>query len=217
MSGIATTASVRAALGRLHVLTDARGGAAALDAVAAAVGAGAPIVQVRHKDCTDRALYEFAARVVGICDPAGATCIVNDRVDVAVAVGAAGTHLGADDLPIRAARRVAGAGHLLGGTARNPQQAAELVAAGADYLGVGPVYRSTTKAGLPDPMGTAGIAAVAEAVEVPVIAISGVTADRVGELLAAGAWGVAVVGAISGAADPAAATRRFLDELAGAR
>jgi thiamine-phosphate pyrophosphorylase len=217
MRGTAKTASVRAAVGRLHVLTDARGGPAALDAVAAVVAAGAPVVQVRHKDCTDRALYEFAARVVGICDAAGATCIVNDRVDVAVAVGAAGTHLGAEDLPIGAARRVAGAGHLLGGTARNPRQARELVAAGADYLGVGPVYRSTTKTGLPEPMGAEGIAAVAEAVDVPVIAISGVTADRVGELLAAGAWGVAVVGAISGAADPAAATRRFLDELARAR
>lgn len=200
-------------LGRLHVLTDARGGPTALEAVASAVAAGAPVVQVRHKDCTDRALYEFAVQVVEICAPSGATCIVNDRVDVAVAVGAAGTHLGADDLPVAAARRVAGAGHLLGGTARSPGQAQRLVAAGADYLGVGPVYRTTTKVGLPDPMGPAGVAAVADAVAVPVIAISGVTADRVGELLAAGAWGVAVVGAISGAPDPAAATRRFLEEL----
>jgi thiamine-phosphate pyrophosphorylase len=208
---------VTAGVGRLHVLTDARGGPAALDAVAAAVAAGAPVVQVRHKDCTDRALYEFAARVVEVCAPAGATCIVNDRVDVAVAVGAAGTHLGGDDLPVAAARRVAGPGHLLGGTARNPEQGRQLVAAGADYLGVGPVYRTTTKMGLPDPMGPAGIAAVAEVVEVPVIAISGVTSERVGELLAAGAWGVAVVGAISGAADPAAATRRFLEKLEQAR
>lgn len=201
-------------MGRLHVLTDARGGPAALDAVRAAVAAGAPVVQVRQKGCTDRALYEFAARVAEICAAAGATCIVNDRVDVALAVGAAGTHLGADDLPVAAARRVAGPGHLIGGTARNPQQAKELVAAGADYLGVGPAYRTTTKTGLPDPMGPAGIAAVAQAVDVPVIAISGVTAERIGELLAAGAWGVAVVEAVSGAADPAAATRRLLAELA---
>jgi len=208
---------VSAGLGRLHVLTDARGGPAALVAVAAAVAAGAPVVQVRHKNCTDRALYEFAAEVVEICATTGATCIVNDRVDVALAVGAPGTHLGADDLPVTAARRVAGHGHLLGGTARNPEQAQRLVAAGADYLGVGPVYRTTTKEGLPDPMGPAGIAAVARAVQVPVIAISGVTSERVGELLAAGAWGVAVVGAISGTADPAAATRRFLEELEQAR
>jgi thiamine-phosphate pyrophosphorylase len=87
------------------------------------------------------------------------------------------------------------------------------VAAGADYLGVGPAYATTTKTGLPDPLGPAGVAAVAAAVDVPVIAIGGVTADRVGELVAAGSAGVAVVGAVSGARDPAAATRRLLREL----
>lgn len=204
-------------IGRLHVLTDARGGDAALRAVAAAVGAGAPVVQVRQKDCTDRVLYEFAAAVAAICASAGATCIVNDRVDVALAVGAAGTHLGADDLPVAAVRRVAGPDHLIGGTARHPQQARDLVSAGADYLGVGPAYPTTTKSGLPDPIGLAGVAAVAGAVQVPVIAISGVTAERVPDLLAAGAWGVAVVGAVSAASDPAAATRRLLAELGGAR
>lgn len=204
-------------IGRLHVLTDARGGDAALRAVSAAVSAGAPVVQVRQKDCTDRALYEFAAAVAGICAAAGGTCIVNDRVDVALAVGAAGTHLGADDLPVTAIRRVAGPGHLIGGTARSPQQAHDLVSAGADYLGVGPAYPTTTKSGLPDPIGLAGIAAVAGAVQVPVIAISGVTAERVPDLLAAGAWGVAVVGAVSAARDPAAATRRLLAELGDAR
>lgn len=204
-------------IGRLHVLTDARGGPAALEAVSAAVAAGAPVVQVRHKDCTDRALYDFAAQVVVICAAYGTACLVNDRVDVALAVGAAGTHLGADDLPVAAVRRVAGPDHLIGGTARNPQQARELVAAGADYLGVGPAYATKTKSGLPDPIGPAGVAAVAGAVDVPVIAIGGVTAGRVAELRAAGAWGVAVVGAVSGAPDPAAATRQLLQELDGPR
>ena len=204
-------------VGRLHVLTDARGGPEALAVVAAAVSAGAPVVQVRHKDCTDRELYDFAARVVDLCAGTPARCIVNDRVDVALAVGAAGTHLGADDLPLAAARRVAGPAHLLGGTARDPEQARRLVAEGADYLGVGPAYATRTKTGLPEPMGPQGVGAVARAVDVPVIAISGVTAERVGELLAAGAWGVAVVEAVSGAADPAAATRRLLEELEGVR
>lgn len=203
---------MRPSLGRLHVLTDARGGQAALDAVAAAVCAGAPVVQVRAKDCTDRVLYEFARAVVDICGDA-ATCLVNDRVDVALAVGAAGTHLGAEDLPLDAARRVAGPGHLLGGTARDPVRAAELVAQGADYLGVGPAWPTATKSGLPDPLGPARIGAVAAAVPVPVIAIGGVTADRVAELVAAGAAGVAVVSAVTAAADPAAATRRLLQAL----
>jgi thiamine-phosphate pyrophosphorylase len=207
----------RADLGRLHVLSDARGGRAALDAVAAALAAGAPVVQVRRKACTDRELHDFAARVVAACETVGATCLINDRVDVALAVGAAGTHLGEDDLPVEAARRVAGPHHLLGGTARDPARARELVAAGADYLGVGPAYATTTKTGLPDPLGPAGVGAVAAAVDVPVIAIGGITADRVGELIAAGAAGVAVVGAVSDAPDPAAATRHLLRELARQR
>jgi thiamine-phosphate pyrophosphorylase len=204
-------------LGRLHVLTDARGGQRALDAVAAAVGAGAPVVQVRAKGCTDRELYDFARAVVTLCAPAGTTCLVNDRVDVALAVGADGTHLGAGDLPLAAARRIAGPGHLLGGTAREPRLARQLVAEGADYLGVGPAYPTRTKTGLPDALGPAGISAVADAVGVPVIAIGGVTADRVAGLLAAGAAGVAVVGAVSGAADPGAATRELLRALGDER
>jgi thiamine-phosphate pyrophosphorylase len=200
-------------LGRLHVLTDAQGGPRALGAVEAAVAAGAPVVQVRAKGCTDRELYDFAAAVVARCRAAGATCLVNDRVDVALAVGADGTHLGAGDLPLAAARRIAGPRHLLGGTAREPGHARQLVADGADYLGVGPAWPTTTKTGLPDALGPAGIAAVAGAVDVPVIAIGGVTAARVAELLAAGAHGVAVVGAVAAAPDPGAATRALLQAL----
>ncbi len=204
-------------IGRLHVLTDPRGGRPALTALAAAVAAGAPVVQIRRKQCTDRELYDFAEVVVDFCTAAGATCIVNDRVDVALAVGAAGTHLGAYDLPVAAVRAVAGPDHLVGGTARNPRQGHKLVAEGADYLGVGPAYATATKHGLPDPIGPAGVAAVAAAVDVPVIAIGGVTAERVPELLAAGAWGVAVTAAVSEAADPAAATERLLQQLDRAR
>jgi thiamine-phosphate pyrophosphorylase len=203
----------------LHVLTDARGGAAALAAVSAAVGAGAPVVQVRLKGCTDRVLHDFAAAVVGICAAARVTCLVNDRVDIALAVGAHGTHLGADDLPVAAARRVAGPAHLIGGTARDPQRARQLVAEGADYLGVGPAYPTRTKTGLPDALGPAGVGAVARAVEVPVIAIGGITVDRAPDLLRAGAAGVAVVDAVAGAADPGAATAallRALDSWSGA-
>ncbi|MDQ3326198.1 MAG: thiamine phosphate synthase [Actinomycetota bacterium] len=198
---------------RLHLLTDARDGRDALGVVAAAVGAGVRVVQVRRKGCTDRELYEFAARVVGLCAERGASCVVNDRVDVALAVGAAGTHLGADDLPVEVVRRLGGPEHMVGGTARDPLRATGLVAAGADYLGVGPVYATSTKAGLPGPLGLDGLAAVARAVDVPVIAIAGVIVDRVPELLAAGAHGVAVVTAVSEASDPAVATRALLRAL----
>jgi thiamine-phosphate pyrophosphorylase len=200
-------------VGRLHVLTDAALGTAAMSSVQAAIGAGAPVVQVRGKGVTDRELYEFTRAVLDQCVGTATRCVVNDRIDIALAAGAHGTHLGADDLPVSVARRLAGPGHMLGGTARDPDTAAILVAAGADYLGVGPAFATTTKSGLPDPIGPAGVGAVARAVPVPVIAIGGVTADRVPALLAEGAYGVAVVGAVSEAPDPAAATRSLLEAL----
>jgi thiamine-phosphate pyrophosphorylase len=203
----------QAVIGRLHVLTDARAGRDALHTATLAVQAGAPVVQLRVKGVTDRSLHDLGVRLMDVCVSHGATLIVNDRVDIALAIGAHGTHLGADDLPVAAARRVAGPAHIIGGTAREPLRAKQMVADGATYLGVGPACATSTKDGLPAPLGAAGIGAVASAVPVPVIAIGGVTAAQVAELLAAGAYGVAVVTEISDAPDPAEATRRLLREL----
>ncbi len=200
-------------LGRLHVLTDTRDGRDALAVVTAALSAGAPVVQVRSKGGTDRELHDLAERVARLCDEAGALCLVDDRVDIALAVGAGGTHLGAHDLPLAAARRIAGPDHVLGGTARDSTLARELVAQGATYLGFGPTAATSTNDGLPSPLGVAAVGAVAAAVDVPVIAIGGVTAAHVPELLAAGVHGIAVVAAVSEAADPAAATRALLRAL----
>lgn len=200
-------------LGRLHVVTDARPGRRPVEVVRAALAAGAPVVQVRAKGITDRELFDLARRVARLCASRRAQCIVDDRPDVALAVGAAGAHLGADDLPVRAVRRVVTPGFVLGATARGPVDAHARVAEGATYLGVGPAFRTSTKFGLPPPVGPAGIAAVAAAVAVPVVAIGGVTAARVPQLLAAGAHGVAVVSAVSDAADPAAAVAALLHAL----
>lgn len=191
----------------LHVITDGAGIAEM------AASAGAHVIQVRAKHLSDRELYGLCRDIVAICDAYGATCIVNDRVDVALAVGAHGTHLGADDLPVAAARAIAGPDHIIGGTARDPGRAADLVAAGASYVGVGPAYATTTKQGLPDPLGPAGIAAVARAVAAPVIAIGGIRSDRIPTLVDAGAAGVAVIGAVASAADPRVATKELLDAL----
>ncbi|AYF31614.1 thiamine phosphate synthase [Micromonospora tulbaghiae] len=203
-------------LGRLHLITDTRPGRDPLAVLRAALPvAGAElVVQVRvEDDATDREAYELACRVTEACRPYGARCLVNDRLHVALAVDAAGGHVGADDLPVAAARRVLGPDAVLGATAREPVGAGAAVEAGASYLGVGPCHATTTKSGLPDPIGTEGIRAVAEAVSVPVIAIGGVTAATVPALRAAGAYGVAVVGALSLAADPAHATAELLRAL----
>ncbi|MDR7279437.1 thiamine-phosphate pyrophosphorylase [Catenuloplanes atrovinosus] len=216
-------------LGRLHLITDTRPGRNPLGCVRAALAAhaaagddvravtGPLVVQVRvEDDATDLDTYQLALRVRDLCAAAGATCLVNDRLHVALAVGAAGGHVGALDLPVAAARRVLGPGAILGATARAADTGRAAVADGASYLGVGPCYATTTKSGLPAPLGPGGLAPVAGAVPVPVIAIAGVTRVRVPELIAAGAHGVAVVGAVSDAADPGRATLGLLRELADA-
>jgi thiamine-phosphate pyrophosphorylase len=203
----------RPTLPRLHVLTPQGADEDVLAVVDAALAGGARCVQVRAKGRTDRQLLALAAEVVARCRVVDAACVVNDRVDVALAVGADGVHLGADDLPVEVARQLVGERLWVGGTARDPDRARALVAAGADYLGVGPVHATATKDGLPAPLGTARLAEVAAAVAVPVLAIAGITAARVPAVLAAGAHGVAVVGAVAGAADPRAATRELLATL----
>jgi thiamine-phosphate pyrophosphorylase len=205
-------------LGRLHLITDARPGRDPLPVVRAALSTAGPlVVQVRVPDeVPDRDAYRLAGQIVELCRASGAMCLVDDRLDVALAVGADGAHVGARDLPVEAARRVLGAAAVLGATARDPVAARAAVAQGASYLGAGPAYPTATKTGLPEPIGPAGIAAVAAAVDVPVVAIGGITAARVPELIRAGAYGVAVVGAICAAPDPAAATAELLAALAGA-
>ncbi|MFI5914965.1 thiamine phosphate synthase [Dactylosporangium sp. NPDC051541] len=198
-------------LGRLHLITDTRPGRDTLAVVAAALRAGFDVVQVRPEDhVTDREAYDLTVRILAMCRELDRICLVNDRLHVALAAGADGGHVGADDLPVAAARRILGPGAILGATARDPETARRAVADGASYLGVGPAFTTTTKSGLPDAIGAAGVRAVAEAVAVPVVAIGGVTATRARELYSAGAHAVAVVGAVSGAADPYTAAKEFL-------
>lgn len=204
------------AVPRLHVIVGGPSSEDTLTSVDAALAGGADGIQLRVKGQPDRELHALAVDVVGRCRTAGARCIVNDRADVALAAHADGVHLGADDLPVAAVREMAADRLLIGGTARDPETARHLVDAGADYLGVGPVYGTQTKDGLPEPFGAEGLAPVVRSVAVPVVAIAGITAARVPEVLAAGARGVAVAGAISQAADPTAATRAFIDALSHA-
>lgn len=196
-----------ARLGRLHVIVDVTPQRPdPLDLATAALAGGAPVLQVRVKGLTDALAYPAAERIAERCRAAGAACIVNDRADLALAVGASGVHVGAHDLPVDVVRRVVGPTSLVGGTARGPSDAERLQHAGASYLGVGPIYPTTTKAGLPGPLGPGVLEVVRQVVGLPLIAISGITADRVEELIAAGAHGVAVIGAVARAPDPRAAT-----------
>ena len=197
------------AVPRLHVIADCT------SLADAAFRGGAPAVQVRIKQASDAAILAECQRIVAAAHPAEAVVIVNDRADIALAAGADGVHGGADDLPVAALRRLLGPDRLVGGTARDPEIALRHQDDGASYVGVGPVYATATKDGLPEPLGPAGVEKVAAAVDIPVIAIAGITATRVPELLDAGAHGVAVIGAVAHAADPAAATAELLEALGG--
>lgn len=189
---------------RLHVLTDTRGGRDPLREVRSAVATGHAAIQVRAKDRTDRETFALTSAILEIARPAGTLVIVDDRLDIALAAGAHGVHLGAADLPVAEVRRLVPTDFVVGATVRDAGMARAAEAAGATYLGAGPAHPTTTKQGLPEPLGPEGIGAVATATALPVIAIGGVTAELVPALRAAGAHGVAVIAALSKSADPAA-------------
>ena len=166
------------------------------------VAGGAGILQVRMKTGGSGAFLEVAAAVRAVCR---VPLVVNDRVDIALAVGAEGVHLGQDDLPLPAARRIA-PGMWIGISTHNLAQAEEAAAAGADYLGFGPIYPTVTKQN-PDPVvGVTELARVVAAVApVPVVAIGGITPARAAEIAAAGAAAACVISAVNRSADVRAA------------
>ena len=201
---------------RLMVITDPdAGGRDVAEVVRAALRGGATAVQVRLKGGTAREMVELAGRVRPDAQAAGALLLVNDRVDVAIAAGADGAHLGDDDLPVHAARRIAPPGFVLGASADSVDSAQRAARDGADYLGVGPVYPTGSKPDAGDAVGVERIRDVAAAVAIPVVGIGGISVGRVHAVVAAGAAGVAVIAAVMRAADPEAVARALLGEERG--
>lgn len=179
------------------------------------IGGRARVLQVRIKPRTGpapgaAALIEIAAMARRVCDEGGAALVVNDRLDVALAAGADGVHLGQTDLPLAEARALAAGRLWIGVSTHDAAQVRAAVAGGADYLGYGPVFATGTKVN-PDPVqGVAALAAaVALAGEIPVVAIGGVTPERAGTLYAAGAAAVCAIGAVNDVTDVAGTARRM--------
>ena len=191
---------------RLYAITPDAEPCALVSLVGAVLRGGADVVQLRHKSLARGALLDLARQLAGMVHDAGRLLIVNDHLDIALLAGADGVHLGADDLPLEAARRVAGADFLIGASANTVDLAREAVAAGADYLGAGPAFATAMK---PDKevIGPAGVAAVAAAVAVPVFAIGGVDATNVELLLKAGIHRACVIRGLAEAPNPEAAAR----------
>lgn len=176
--------------------------------------AGLPAVQAREKDLGAADLALLCRRLRDLTGAARALLIVNDRVDVALAVGADGVQRTHASLPIEDIRAVAGPRLAIVASVHSPAEARDAERGGADWVVFGPVYDTPSKRPWGPPQGLAGLERVVAAVGVPVVAIGGITVERVGEVRKAGAAGVAVISAILGADAPADATRRFLDALA---
>ncbi|NLJ56956.1 MAG: thiamine phosphate synthase [Firmicutes bacterium] len=197
----------------LYVITDRllSRGRPPMAVAAKAIAGGATCIQLREKDAavTSRELFALAEKLRALTREKGVALIINDRLDIALAVGADGVHLGRDDLPLAVARRLLPPGMILGASAGDPRQSRRAQAAGAAYLGTGAVFGTSTKPDAGAAIGLAALNAVCRSVEIPVVGIGGITAANAGRVIAAGAAGAAVISSVVGAADVTAAAREI--------
>jgi thiamine-phosphate pyrophosphorylase len=203
---------------RLYVLLNATAGSSdsqILDLIGDCAAGGADCIQLRAKDTSDRRTFELAGQVVNICKEAGVICIINDRVDIAVAVGADGVHFGQDDLPLDRGRKMQLAPMIFGLSTHSIDQLKSTISQKPDYVSLGPVFATGTK---PD-LAPVGLQYVAEAVQllgdtgIGHVAIGGITVANIEQVLEAGAKNVAVCAAVSQAADPEAMCRKLKDKV----
>jgi thiamine-phosphate pyrophosphorylase len=202
-------------IGRLCVITDVTVQSRFThdELAALAVEGGADMIQLRDKHLDDDTFIAVARRVREVCARAAAILIINDRVAVARQSGADGVHLGRDDTSLTRAREILGPDIIIGGTAGNLDDAHAAEDAGADYIGFGHIFPTSSKHKPGPPVGLDGLARVCERVRVPILAIGGITADNARACIDAGARGVAVIAAVCAAPDPPSAARIIRERL----
>ncbi|MBM7868160.1 thiamine phosphate synthase [Heliobacterium gestii] len=199
----------------IYLVTDRRacGGRSFFHTVEAALRGGVNIVQYREKAAGTGQMVEEAQAIHDLCRRYGALFVVNDRIDVAMAVNAPAVHLGQEDMPLAMARRILGADVCIGISASSVEEAIAAEQAGADYVGASAVFTTPTKAEAPG-IGLEGLAAICRAISIPVVGIGGLHAGNAAAVVAAGGRGVAVVSAIMSAGDPEQAARGIAAEVA---
>jgi thiamine-phosphate pyrophosphorylase len=203
----------------LYLVTD-RGlsrGRPTLDIVRAAVQGGVTCVQLREKTVSTREFIAAALQLKPFLKSCGVALIINDRVDVALAAGADGVHLGQSDMPLAAARSLTGPAMVIGISVESVADALAAQSGGADYLGVSPVFATPTKTDAAAPLGLAGLRAIRAAVRLPLVAIGGLNLANAADAVRSGADGIAVVSAIAAAEDPAQAARDLARAVFSAR
>jgi thiamine-phosphate pyrophosphorylase len=195
-------------IGRLHILTDVelQSRFSHLELTELALAGGADTIQFRQKTGSTRLMIHWARQMLALCRKAGVPFIVNDRVDVALAAKADGVHLGQDDFPIPLARKLLGPGAVIGGSASTLEEARKCFLEGADYIGFGPVFPTTSKADAGPVSGLDLLCEVLLEVPAPVIAIGGITPFNAPDLMRLGTHGIAVISAVCCQPDPREAT-----------
>lgn len=183
-----------------------------LEKVETACRSGVTIVQLREKNLTTNQYYHLAKQVKEITDAYQVPLIIDDRLDVCLAVDAAGLHIGDDDLPVSVARQVLGPKKILGVTAKTVKRALEAETSGADYLGTGAIFPTTTKENAPITL-ISTLKTICQTVAIPVVAIGGLTSENIDQLINTGIAGVAVVRDLMQAEDIEAKTQAFLTKL----
>jgi len=188
----------------LYLITDRHqtGGLRLIDVVEEALKGGVRGVQLREKDLSSKELYELAYDLRKLTEKYGAKLLINDRVDIALAVEADGVHLGVNSLPIHRARKIVGGGMLIGLSCHNQVNAIMAEENGADFITFGPVYYTPSKANYGQPVGIDRLETITHLLNIPVLALGGIKQENIHEVLAAGASGVALVSAIIASDDP---------------
>ena len=186
------------------------------EVVTAAIRGGVRVVQYRDKDASTREMVAMAAELAAVCRRMGAWFLVNDRLDVALAVDAGGVHVGQDDMPVATARRLLGPDKLLGVSVHNEAEIHQAELDGADHVSLSPIFATPTKPDHQIPLGLQGVRTLSRLARVPVIAIGGIHAGNAAEVIRAGARGICVVSAIIAAPDPEQAARELKQAVTGA-
>ncbi len=203
-------------IGRFHVLTDTllQTHLSHVELAELAIAGGADTIQLRQKVGATRQMIRVAEQMQALCKRAGVTFMINDRVDVAIASHADGVHLGQDDFPIALARKLLGEDAIIGGSAGSMEEARKCLLEGADYIGFGPVYPTTSKEDA-GPVGGLGLLKqIVETIPLPIIAIGGISRDNMPLVMQAGVHGIAVISAVCCQKDPteaAQALRRLME------
>jgi len=183
---------------KLYLITERRylRGRSLKKAVEDSILGGVTVVQVREKNISSRLFYEIATAVKEVTDYYNLPLIINDRLDIAQAVDAAGVHLGQSDIHMLAARKILGPEKIIGISAGNVQEALEAEKNGADYLGIGPIYPTGSKSDADDPIGVEGLKKVVEGVSIPSVAIGGINQENFRDVMKAGVNGISIISAI---------------------